>query len=50
MPIPDKASLERSTLCLIRHGTTAFNMKMNEVITENGGFEGEAFRKLKADK
>jgi hypothetical protein len=46
---PDQDALERSILCLIRHGTTEFNVKFQEVAQEFG-LESEEYKKLKANE
>ena len=46
---PDPHDLQDSVLCLIRHGTTQWNVEFQQMgLTD--GFESEEYRKLKVRK
>ena len=49
IPKPDAELIKRSTLCLIRHGTTEFNVICQQIVNEHG-LESEEFRALKKRK
>ena len=49
IPQPDATKMANSVLCLIRHGTTEFNVVCQRVLKTYGA-DSEEFRKLKIDK
>lgn len=49
IPKPDPAKIANSTLCLIRHGTTEFNVVCQQIVNTHG-LESNEFKELKIRK